>query len=126
MSPPPPPVLAAFGVAGSVPVRISGGMGTSWRAGDLILKPADAELAELEWQAQLYDGVAGDGFRLARLRRAADGSVCVHGWSATEFVPGLHEPAGGRRSSPSASDSTRRCAPSRGRDSWPHVPPRGP
>jgi uncharacterized protein (TIGR02569 family) len=92
VSSPPPPVLAAFGVAGSAPVRISGGMGTSWRAGDLILKPADAELAELEWQAQLYDGVAGDGFRLARLRRAADGSVCAHGWSATEFVPGRPEP----------------------------------
>ena len=85
-------MLAAFGVAGIPPVRIGGGMGTSWRAGDLVLKPADAELAELEWQAQLYAGLTGDGFRLARPRRAADGSVCAHGWSATEFVPGRHEP----------------------------------
>ncbi len=85
-------MLAAFGVAGNPPVRIGGGMGTSWRAGDLVLKPADAELAELEWQAELYAGLTGDGFRLARPRRAADGSVCAHGWSATEFVPGRHEP----------------------------------
>jgi uncharacterized protein (TIGR02569 family) len=85
-------VLAAFGVAGYAPVRISGGMGTSWRAGDLVLKPADAEPAELEWQAELSAGLTGDGFRLARPHRAADGSVCAHGWSAAEFVPGRHEP----------------------------------
>ena len=29
-------MLAAFGVAGNPPVRIGGGMGTSWRAGDLV------------------------------------------------------------------------------------------
>ncbi len=85
-------MLAAFGVAGNPPVRLGGGMGTSWRAGDLVLKPADAEPAELEWQAQLYAGLTADGFRLARPRRAAGGSVCAHGWSATEFVPGRHEP----------------------------------
>ena len=85
-------MLAAFGVAGNPPVRLSGGMGTSWRAGDLVLKLADAEPAELEWRAQLYAGLTGDGFRLARPRRAAGGSVCAHGWSATEFVPGRHEP----------------------------------
>jgi uncharacterized protein (TIGR02569 family) len=92
VSSPPPSVLVAFGVAGNPPVRLSGGTGTSWRAGDLVLKPADAEPAELEWQAQLYAGLTGDGFRLARPRRAAGGSVCAHGWSATAFVAGRHEP----------------------------------
>jgi uncharacterized protein (TIGR02569 family) len=92
VSPPPPEVLAAFGVAGSSPVPLSGGMGTSWRAAGLVLKPADADVAELDWQADLYAGLTGDGFRLARPRRAAGGSVCAHGWSAAEFVPGGHEP----------------------------------
>lgn len=86
-------MLAAFGVPGQTPVPLSGGMGTSWRAADLVLKPADLDQEELTWQAQLYSGLPGRGFRLARIRPAEDGSVCVGGWSATEFVPGRHEPA---------------------------------
>ena len=35
-------VLAAFGVAGVVPVRLPGGQGTTWRAGQVVLKPADS------------------------------------------------------------------------------------
>jgi uncharacterized protein (TIGR02569 family) len=83
-------VLAAFGVAGQTPVPLSGGMGTSWRAGELVLKPADAGPDELDWQAAIYSGLLCRGFRVAAPRRAADGSVCAGGWSATEFVPGRH------------------------------------
>jgi uncharacterized protein (TIGR02569 family) len=92
MSSPPPHVLAAFGVPGQMPVPLTGGMGTSWRAGDLVLKPADADQEELTWQAQLHSRLPGRGYRLARIRQADDGSVCVGGWSATEFVPGRHQP----------------------------------
>jgi uncharacterized protein (TIGR02569 family) len=85
-------VLAAFGVAGHTAVPLSGGMGTSWRAGDLVLKPADTGEDELEWQAGVYAKLHCDGFRVARPRRTGGGSVCAGGWSATEFVPGRHEP----------------------------------
>ena len=88
--PPPQPVLAAFGADGLPLVPLKGGQGTSWLAGDLVLKPADLDLPELEWQAQVYSQISCDGFRIARLRPADDGSVCVDGWCATEHVTGQH------------------------------------
>ena len=66
-------------------------MGTSWRAATWSSR-GRRRTRRAQWQAQLYAGLTSDGFRLARPRRAADGSVCAHGWSATEFVPGRHEP----------------------------------
>lgn len=89
--PPPPSVLASFGAAGCRPVRLGGGRGTSWVAGDVVLKPADVDVEELAWQAQVFSRIPSVGFRLARPRRAADGSFYVAGWSATEYVPGVHE-----------------------------------
>jgi len=85
-------VLAAFGVAGSVPVALDGGQGTSWRAGDLVLKPSDADLAELAWRAGIHRELVCDGFRLAMPRTAADGSLRVDGWCASEHLAGAHEP----------------------------------
>ena len=88
---PPPSVLAAFGVAGSRPVALGGGQGMSWFAGEVVFKPADVELEELAWQAQVFAQIPSTGFRLARPRRAADGSLCVDGWCATDYVSGTHE-----------------------------------
>jgi len=87
---PPRHVLAAFGVAGLPLAPLDGGQGTSWLAGDLVLKPADLDLAELQWLADVYSQVSCDGFRIARQRRATDGSVRVGGWCATEHVAGRH------------------------------------
>jgi uncharacterized protein (TIGR02569 family) len=83
-------VLAAFGVAREPLVPLTGGQGTSWRAGDAVLKPADQSVAELEWLAELGEQIREDGFRFAAQRRAATGAVCVDGWSATVFVGGHH------------------------------------
>lgn len=91
MPSPPRHVLAAFGVAGLSPFPLSGGQGTSWRAGELVLKQADADQDELRWWARVCPQVRRDGFRLAPPQRAADGSLCVDGWCATEFVAGRHE-----------------------------------
>jgi uncharacterized protein (TIGR02569 family) len=84
-------VLAAFGAAGSRPVPLDGGQGRSWRAGGVVVKPADTGLEELAWQAGIFSRLAPPGVRLARPRRAADGSLCVDGWCATEYVTGTHE-----------------------------------
>jgi uncharacterized protein (TIGR02569 family) len=84
-------VLAAFGAAGSQPVPLHGGQETSWRAAGVVLKPADLNQEELAWQARTYSQVSGDRFRLARRLAAADGSFCVDGWCATEYVAGQHE-----------------------------------
>ena len=88
---PPPAVLAAFGVAGSRPAQLGGGQGTSWLADDVVVKPADADMEELAWQAWVFAQIPASGFRLARPRRAADGSLCVDGWCAAEYVTGTHE-----------------------------------
>ena len=90
-SPPPPSVLIAFGAAGSVPERLNGGQGTSWAAGDLVLKPADTDVGQLAWQAQVFSRITAVDFRLARPRRGGNGSFCIDGWSAAEYVPGAHE-----------------------------------
>ncbi|SRR5712691_8146572 len=89
--PPPQPVLAAFGAAGARPLPLSGGQGASWVAGNVVLKAADLDREELEWQAWVYSQVSCDGFRLARPLTAIDGSLCVDGWCATEYVSGQHE-----------------------------------
>lgn len=88
---PPPAVLAAFGAAGSRPFPLSGGQGRSWVAGDVVVKPVDVDLEELAWQARTFSRISSVGFRLARPRRAGDGSLCVDGWCATEYVTGTHE-----------------------------------
>lgn len=63
----------------------------SLSADDVIFKPVDVDdLEELAWQAQIFSRIPSAGFRLARPRRAADGSLCVDGWCATEYLTGTH------------------------------------
>src|SRR5258707_981997 len=90
--PPPQPVLAAFGAAGVRLVPFGGGQATSRHAGGLVLKPADLDRAELEWQAQVSSQVSCDGFRLAQPRAAAHRSLCVRGRGAPPHLPGHHYP----------------------------------
>jgi Phosphotransferase enzyme family len=74
---PSPAVLASFGAgAGVAPVPLSGGQGTAWRAGELVLKPAgDPRVAR--WTAGLYLSLSGDqdpGFRVPRPLRTVAGN----------------------------------------------------
>lgn len=71
-------------------VALAGGQGGSWRAGDVVLKPVDMDLPELEWHATVYSQIACEGFRIARFLHAADGALSVDGWCATEYVDGEH------------------------------------
>ena len=80
-------VLAEFGVAGAVPVRLPGGQGTTWRAGQVVLKPADS-LRAGRWFADVYDGLNGPGFRVPRPVRAVSGDWVVLGWTCWQWVPG--------------------------------------
>ncbi len=102
--PPPGEVLRAFGAVGE-PVRLAGGKGGTWRAGDVVLKPSEGD-DEVRWRAEVLarlgaaegreaagHGAAGAGeaagFRVARAVRAADGDWVAHGWEATRFVAGV-------------------------------------
>lgn len=88
--PPPPSVLAAFGVAGT-PVPLEGGQGSSWRVGEAVLKPLDLGQPELAWQAEVFASISCDGFRVAHPLRAQTGELAVEDWCAWEAVEGTHE-----------------------------------
>jgi uncharacterized protein (TIGR02569 family) len=83
----PAEVLAAFGVAGAEPARLAGGQGTTWRAGEVVLKPADS-LREGRWFAEVYHALAGPGFRVPRPVRAVTGDWVAFGWTAWQWVAG--------------------------------------
>jgi uncharacterized protein (TIGR02569 family) len=83
VGPPPPRVLAALGVSAD-PEPLAGGRGTAWRCGELVLKPLDTSVEELEWQGSLLEGLRCDGFRVSRLRGISDG------WCSWEYVDGEH------------------------------------
>jgi len=90
-------VLAAFG-AHADPVPLPGGEGTTWRAGEVVLKPAgDPRVAR--WTAGLYRELGGRsdrGFRVPRPLGTATGDwvagdPATGGWVAWQWLPG--EPA---------------------------------
>lgn len=83
----PSAVLAAFGVPGEVPVRLHGGQGGTWRAGPIVLKPADSARSA-RWTAELYSTLSGPGFLVPRPVRSAAGDWVAHGWVAWRWLPG--------------------------------------
>ncbi|MCA2219411.1 TIGR02569 family protein [Jidongwangia harbinensis] len=88
---PPPAVLAAFGVT-AAPRRLPGGKGGTWRAGDVILKPAEGR-AETCWRNDLLAALPeSPDFRVARPLRTADGGWLAAGWEAQRAVAGDADP----------------------------------
>jgi uncharacterized protein (TIGR02569 family) len=85
-------VLEAFGAAGATSLFPSG-MGRTWRAGELVLKPVDLG-AEHEWICEVYDAWPADAVDVPRPVRAADGRWSSHGWGAQVLVPGETARAG--------------------------------
>jgi uncharacterized protein (TIGR02569 family) len=102
---PGPEVLASFG-ASADPVRLPGGEGTTWRAGEMVLKPA-GDLQVARWTAEVYRELSGrqdPGFRVPRpLGTAAGdwvaGDPVTGAWAAWQWLPG--EPADWAGVSPS-------------------------
>ena len=94
---PGPEVLAAFG-ASAGPVPLPGGQGTTWRAGQIVLKPA-GEPRVARWTADLYRALTDrprSGFRVPRPVRSATGDWVAgeqtgSAWVAWQLLPG--EPA---------------------------------
>lgn len=78
-------VVRSF-AAGSRLLRLPGGRGTSWRAGDLVLKPSDGPVHP--WLGEALDGLVLDGVRVAVPFASSDGRWTVDGWGATSFVTG--------------------------------------
>lgn len=86
---PPAAVLDAFMVPGRRPIALEGGEGRSWRAGDLVMKPAPAG-SEWAWLGEHLPTVREDGFRLALPTPSRDDRWVVDGWCAQTWVAGSH------------------------------------
>ena len=71
---------------------LPGGIGGTWRSGDLVLKRSIHEAGWYEWEALVLAAVRTDLVRVQRVRRARDGRLVVNGWVARDFVSGAHEP----------------------------------
>jgi uncharacterized protein (TIGR02569 family) len=82
---PPTGVLGAFG-AEEPPRPLTGGQGTSWVSGDLVLKPGGDPVHT--WLAEALEDVSPVGFRLATPARTIHGTWSWDGWSATRWVEG--------------------------------------
>lgn len=91
MSAPPREVLEAFGASGE-PILLKGGMGRTWRVGDLVLKPVD-DVVEHDWVAEVYDAWSEPAVRVPHPLRV-DGAWSFQGWGAHVFVPGQNARAG--------------------------------
>ena len=103
--PPPPHVVAAFGGSGK-PSPLPGGRGSSWRCGDVVLKPAASPEDVLAWQATQLPAMA---LRLARpLRSTIDAYASRTDTARASNSPGSYGGStfilrGNRRTSSSAS-----------------------
>lgn len=98
---PPRTVLAAFGLVGPA-VRLSGGQGTSWRVGEVVLKP-HVDAAFQEWLGTQFATVQQRGFQLPTVLRAVGGDWVVHGWGGLsrwfqDLPPQNASPTGARSS----------------------------
>jgi uncharacterized protein (TIGR02569 family) len=88
----PTAVLEAFGVTGR-PSPLAGGRGTTWRAGDVVLKPLDASPEELVWRSELLLTLVGrTDVRVSRPLRTTSGAFGWGGWTASVHEPGRHVP----------------------------------
>jgi len=92
MRAPSPTVLEQFGASGHVPVRLPGGQGTAWRAGDVVLKPLDMAVEALAWQADVLARADFEGVRVAVPLRSRGSALTVEGWAAWPVLAGSHEP----------------------------------
>lgn len=82
----PPSVLEAFGT--SAPARrLQGGEGTTYRSGDVVLKPA-ARADEARWVAYVYSTVEPQGFVVPRPVASRDGGWVCEGWTAWQYLEG--------------------------------------
>ena len=71
---------------------LGGGRGLTWRAGQVVLKPADESEAILAWQARVLAEIRPDDIRVGPPLPAIGGAFVVDGWSASAFCAGRHEP----------------------------------
>jgi len=84
---PPPDTLKAFGCQPPA-TPVPGGQGSTWRSGEIILKPMfDPEGAI--WEAETLERLPKIGYRIATPIRTQTGEWVSQGWTASQFLPGF-------------------------------------
>lgn len=81
-------VLEAFNLKGN-PVLLKGGQGTSYRIGEVVLKPTN-DILEAKWLAEINSSLNSEKFRVSKPILSADGEWVFKGWTANTFLPGRH------------------------------------
>ena len=88
MNLPPLDCLEAFDIPLSTEIeRLDGGQGTTYRAGDTILKPAFG-VEEAAWVADVYNSIEQVGFRVPAPISVDSGCWVFEGWTAWEYLEG--------------------------------------
>jgi hypothetical protein len=67
---------------------MDGGQGTTWRVGDVVLKPA-GDLEEHRWRCAVYAAWTDRGLRVPTPIATGDGAWAAEGWGAHVLVPGV-------------------------------------
>lgn len=84
-----PQVAAAFGVNAEIALLPGGADLKTFRSGNVVLRYLGKNAQEAgNWNAELFNHIKEDGFRVAKPIKAADGSWIVNGWVAEQFFEG--------------------------------------
>src|SRR5262249_53585987 len=84
-----PAVAEAFGVSADIALLPGGSDQKTFRSGEVVLRYLGDPAADAgNWSADLFDRLDQQGFRVAKPRRAANGSWVVNGWVAEGFLGG--------------------------------------
>ncbi len=89
--PPSKQVLEKFDITEEATL-LSGGQGTTFKAGNFILKPTESE-EYAGWVANVFDNIKQDGFRVAKYVKSSNGKYVEDGWICQEYLPGEHDHA---------------------------------
>lgn len=88
-SPPSKVVLEKFGIIEEA-VLLSGGQGTTFKAGNFILKPTDSEEYVI-WAANIFKNIKQNGFRVAKYAKSSNSRYVEDGWICQEYLEGEHD-----------------------------------
>ena len=88
--PPSEDIAQAFGSNENI-VRLNGGQGTSYRSGNIVLKPTD-DHAHSKWVASIIFNIDNaDGVRFAKPIKSIRGEWIYKGYVAWEYLEGSHQ-----------------------------------